>query len=366
MKNIVVVSTYPEHGSKNIGDWLITQCLSNIIHKINQANVDIVWRADDWLNVKNKILKADHVFFACLAIRPQMHKKQYPFLENVIESNVPFSVIAAGTELPVTNKRDLFGGFSKKTLELLTRVNDYATVFTTRGWGTQEFCERQGLTKAVFNGDVAFFDERNKDLKFLEGQKIKNIYISDPHRPTAYRSSLNLLYDNIATIFPESTICITQHGTSTEIDNFCQQKNIECIKIYENKFNGLDIYKKADLHVGYRVHGHVCTLKNRNYSYLLEQDGRGFDYGITLDKKISVPNYAYFRPYFSIKNTVKFILRKQLDINHYASSVPADEMLALIKKDYHTNFSKFVGLEDQIEKFNEQTFLSVKKALSTT
>lgn len=113
-KNIVIISTYPEHGSRNIGDQLITDSLSAIIKEQCDAKITTVWRAEAWQKVSDVISKADHIFFACLAIRPDMEELIYPYLSKVLESGRPFSVIAAGTDLPVHQKGDIYAGFSKK------------------------------------------------------------------------------------------------------------------------------------------------------------------------------------------------------------------------------------------------------------
>ena len=366
MKPIIIVSTYPEHGTKNIGDDLITNCLTKIIQDLCEADIQVIWRADSWDEVKDKVLDSHHVFFACLAIRPKMHETEYPYMEKIILSGVPFSVIAAGTSLSMTREDDFFGGFSKDTLSLLSRANKAAAVFTTRGWGTQEFCQRHGLNNAVFNGDVAFYDKKNKGRCFEKGKEIEKIIISDPHMADVYLPSLNLLHDNISSLFPHADLSIAQHGVNDIIAGFCKEKGVECLELYKDRENGLSVYENIDLHVGYRVHGHVCALKNRTYSYLLEQDGRGFDYGITLDKKLSIPNYAFSKPLHTIKNSAKLLLGKPLTQEPIASKKAADKMSALLKKDLSDGFSKFVGLEKQIENFNEQTLKSVKKALFET
>lgn len=366
MKKVVIVSTYPEHGTKNIGDDLITTCLTQIIQDLCEAEIQVIWRADSWDQVKDRVLSSHHVFFACLAIRPKMHVLEYPYMEKIILSDVPFSVIAAGTSLSMTGGGDLFGGFSKEALSLLHRSNQAAAVFTTRGWGTQEFCQRHGLNNAVFNGDVAFYDKKKKGRRFEKGKEIERIIISDPHMGEIYLSSLNLLHDNISSLFPDAHIRIAQHGVNESVTRFCKEKGVECLEIYKDRHNGLSVYENIDLHVGYRVHGHVCALKNRAYSYLLEQDGRGFDYGVTLDQKLSIPNYVFLKPLRTIKNSAKLLLGKPLTQEPVASRKAADEMSALIKKDLSDGFSKFVGLENQIESFNEQTFKSVEKALFQT
>lgn len=354
MKKIVIVSTYPESGSRNIGDQLITSCLKKLIaNYIPDAEFNIIWRADSWNNVKDIVLAADHIFFACLAIRPYMHRKEYPYLDKIVNSGIQFSVIAAGTDLAVERDMEIYSGFSKESISLLHDLNNSASVFTTRGGLSQEFCRRIGLDKARFSGDIAFYDKEYAEEIFEKNKKIRKIVISDPHRATAYIKAMGILVDELKGVFPDAKILVAQHGISKEIEDFCKSRNIETIKIYENRYTGLDIYDQADLHVGFRVHGHVSALTRKKYSYLLEQDGRGCDYGLAIEKKISLPCYSTEKPLLNLKNFVKFIINRPLAVKHIVSASPSYQIIALIRRDFENGFEKFLGLEKQIEKFNE-------------
>ena len=196
-RKIVIVSTYPEYGSKNIGDMLITNKLKALISEFGHFDITVVWRAASWDSVKEVILSADHVFFACLAIRPFMHKNEYPYLEKVIDNEVKFSVISAGTALSVNTPNRILDSLSKPTIELLRRVNNNATVKTTRGALSQEACRRFGLDKFEFSGDIAFYNPLYSDKRFEENRNIKKIVISDPHRANMYLNSFKTLYFGI-------------------------------------------------------------------------------------------------------------------------------------------------------------------------
>lgn len=365
MKKFVIVSTYPETGSKNIGDQLITTCLQKLVmDKVADAEFSIIWRADSWDNVKEAVFEADHVFFACLALRPNMHKNEYPYLGELVDSGIPFSVIASGTSLPVSKDTNIYEGFSHESISLLKKINDKSVVFTTRGVVSQEFCRRAGLNNAVFNGDVAFYDKKLDGLNFKQGAQCKKIVVSDPHRALGYIEAMHVLIDGLRAVFPDADIVVAQHGVNEVVEDFCRRNSIKVEKIYEDKYSGLKIYDEADLHVGFRVHAHVSALKRRKYSYLLEQDGRGCDYGATLERKISVPNYSFSKtPECSLKNLVKLLIGRPLAYREKASIAPVYQLLAMIRKDSEEGFLKFVGFEQQVVEFNRLTETSIKKVL---
>lgn len=365
MKKFVIVSTYPEQGSKNVGDQLITTCLKSLVlDKVSVAEFSVIWRAESWDNVKSAVLAADHVFFACLALRPYMHKKEYPYLKELVGSGIPFSVIAAGTGLQVEENIDIYSTFSPESIALLKDVNDKAVVFTTRGAISQDFCLKIGLDKAVFSGDVAFYDKRFDDLRFEKGFECKKIVVSDPHRPLCYLEPMKVLICGLRDLFPGAEIIVAQHGVNRTVDDYCAKNSIKTEKIYEDRFSGLKIYDEADIHVGFRIHAHVSALKRRKYSYLLEQDGRGCDYGVSINKKISVSNFLTSRSLvYSFKNLVKLLIGRPLAYKRLASVSSAYQLLSMIRQDSESEFQKFVGLENQILEFNHLNQGAIEKAL---
>ena len=156
---------------------------------------------------------------------------------------------------------------------------------------------------------------------------------------------------------------MAQHGVNEDIDSLCKSEGIESVKIYESPDDGLDIYNDADLHVGFRVHAHVSALSRRIYSYLLEQDGRGCDYGLTINKKVSIPNYPTLVRSLAVKSFIKKLVRGEFIYNGYVPISPAEQLIALIRADREFSFRKFIGLEKQIELFNAVIRLSIQKSL---
>lgn len=363
-KKIVIVSTYPAHGSKNIGDKLITNNLISAISEYGDCDFEIIWRAEMWESVKDVVLSASHVFFACLAIRPEMHRVEYPYLKDVIESGIPFSVIAAGTALNVSSISDIYNSFSSETRALLNRVNEKAVVATTRGYLSQEACHRLGLNKFVFAGDIAFYDSSKEVREFQPGRKIEKIVISDPHRSGQYLKSFGALYDGIVDVFPHADVVVAQHGINHDVNAFCESRSIKTEKIYETPDSGLDVYDDADLHVGFRVHAHVSALSRRVYSYLLEQDGRGCDYGLTINRKISVPNYPVQRPSLGLRSIAKMVVRREMPTQAFVPIGPAQQLIAMIRADKELGFQKFNGLEEQLESFNKNNRKAIEVARS--
>lgn len=363
MTKYTIISTYPEAGSQNIGDQLITSSLIEAIKNVKgqTVTVDTVWREDSWDKVKTVLNGSEAIIFACLAIRPNFTIKQYPYIMNLLDCGLPLFVVSAGTALPVdTSGHTVFKYVSKEAEKALLKLDKQAISFTTRGYLTQAFCENIGLENAKFAGDIAFVSSDKDKLKFISGRKVQNIVVSDPHYAKDYLAAFDKLIKELKKEFKDAKITIALHGNDQTIVNYAQNENLPYLKIYDDRYSGLKLYDDADLHVGFRVHAHVSALKRRKYSYLLEQDGRGCDYGLTLERKISIPNYRKHTNSIAKKALQKLMRFLNININN-VSSLPAEQIVALIKQDSKQGFEKFIGLENQIEKFSEDLINELNK-----
>ncbi|MFS1428075.1 polysaccharide pyruvyl transferase family protein [Vibrio splendidus] len=352
MKKYIIISTYPETGSKNIGDQLITTALIEAIKFVKGSNIiiDVVWREESWEKIKDKIRSSDAIIFACLAIRPNMSTKEYPYLSKLLELDIPMGIISSGTSLPVNYlDKGTYDYVNNETRSLLQELDKKSVFFSTRGYLTQGFCDNIGLNKSKFSGDIAFFNKNNKINPFNINVEIKKIVVSDPHYSIEFMGSFITLIEGLGVVFPNAEIIIALHGNDQLIINYAKENGIQYEEIYKRKDDGLNIYDDADLHVGYRVHAHVSSLKRGMYSYLLEQDGRGCDYGLTINKKLSVPSYR--QP----KSKLDKVLTKLGFSIDTVSKSPVNQILAMIKQDRNQGFNKFSGLEQQINYFSKST-----------
>lgn len=364
--NITIVSTYPLHGSQNIGDKLIEKSTKDLLEHSFSKKVcfNYIWRADKWLNVQKTILDSDLIVFACLAIRENMASKTYPFMQEILKTNIPLIVLAAGTQLTSkTNSSSLFQPLDKSTMLLLKRVSEKSILFSTRGALSQAFCKRNGIKNSIFTGDVAFFDSRFNDRLFqpVEKKMITKIAISDPHYSHLYIYSFIYLINSLKQLFPNAEIQLLQHGKSPLIEEKCQELGVSINQIYKNPDSGLDEYDKFDLHVGYRVHGHVSALKRRIPSYLIEQDGRGNDYGSTFSIKCSVRSISDGPFVYTVKNILRFFLMKKVQKKQHIATV--DHLISIIDNDLQTNLRKFKFFDGDIKTFNENLLSVLKNSI---
>ena len=324
------------------------------------AEFRTAWREENWSTVRSHVESSDAVVFACLAIRDQM-KQVYPYLSQIVKSGVPFGILASGTRLrPGELRADLYS-FSDEDANLLRQASEQALFWGTRGVLTQQFCKKHGIKNAQFTGDIAFADQRFENRKFESDRNIKRIAVTDPHNPEAYKKPFVALIEQLRKVFPDADVSVFLHGINPTIEGLCKENNIPYKRLYHGN-TGLNAYEKVDLHVGFRLHGHVSALSRRIYSYLLEQDGRGTEYGLSIERKISVPCYRYQlgrRP--TIKNELRKLLRKQTLKNRHVPKNAIEQVIALIRQDKIGRFSRFVGLETQIKRFQSNNLRLIKQ-----
>lgn len=353
-----LISTYPQQGSRNIGDKLIETSMVRAIRAMDtQAQIDTIWRADTWENVRQTVSQADHVIF-CLAIRTGMDQV-YPYLAQVMDTGVPFSAISAGTSLRPYARNMMTQGFSVADLDILRRFAGQARLFTTRGALTQAFCEANGLAGAELTGDVAFVDPRFDGRRFERLDEVRRIVISDPHDGPTFAPAFSRLVEVLRALFPDAAIDCVLHGDNTPIEKLAARSGLTVRPIYKDPDTGLDTYDDYDLHAGFRVHGHVSALTRRIPSYLLEQDGRGCDYGLTLERKISVPCYRVTQTYGTRTTQILRLIRGQSITRPVVHPSAADILGALIARDASQAFEGFLGLERTLEKLQRSTTAAI-------
>lgn len=354
-KEVCIISTYPEKGSMNIGDALIANSVQNILFDEcgdeTQLSCNTVWRADEWENVKNIIERSDLIVFACLAIRNNLKGDIYPYIEEIISLNKNVLVLSAGTSLGHSSS-----GYRLRCrgddLAVLKWLNDNSLAFSTRAVLSQLFCEENYLDNATHSGDIAFYDKRFDERRFSKINKVSRIVVSDPHREKLFLPVFYKLVEELRRVFPGASIDVNLHSRNDLIKRQGEEAGLRVNEIYRNPESGLDSYDQYDLHVGFRVHGHVSMLKRRRPSYLIEQDGRGRDYGLTLNRRMSVEAVIQtIEEEGPAKGLIKKVLNKKTK-KKVVSLACVDEIMAMISSDYKTGFIKFSGFEDEILDYN--------------
>jgi hypothetical protein len=361
----LIISTYPKSGSQNVGDKLIeTSTIAAFTSQEKDAEFRVVWREEKSDQVEPSLEWCDAVVFACFAIRPKMNKI-YPLIDILLKSQKPIIVISAGTSLNITSRSGVKSEFNSQSLETLRKIEKQCILFSTRGRLSQFFCEINDLKKSVYTGDVAFFDKRFNLRKF-ERKKIERNIVSDPHREDLYFNHTELLINGLHERFPNADIAFAIHGNNSPgFIQIAKKHSLVVHECFKDPEVGLDVYDTCDLHVGFRVHGHVSALKRRKYSYLLEQDGRGVDYGLSLSPKISVPAFSVTAAPSRVRRLFRHLPFITTKVNPYVPASSVAQILSLLDRDIATEFSSFMNLEAEIVEICDCISKEISLALDT-
>lgn len=342
LKACIVTTT--KTAETNLGDKLIAdRCGEMVRHLTDNVTVREMYHGHKWEVAKDEMLSSDVVVIACLAIRRQIFTKSYRFIEGLIASDIPICIVASGVSLGAfSSNKPLQKLLGNEEVQLLRALAKRSAFFSTRGLVTQSILDEMNVP-CTFAGDVAFFEPRFTDRKFEPMERVRRVAISDPHYAPLYRDSFLHLVKRIKSLFPQARIDILVHGVNDEFMPIAREAGVDIFKLYDKY--GLDHYDRYDLHVGYRVHGHVSALSRRKPSYLIEQDDRGTDYGTKFSRRITVASHGNMQ------------LRNQILLG------PVETIVATIRQDAKDGFSRFAGLEVEVEACGQRNFNGVKDAL---
>jgi hypothetical protein len=361
---IGIISTFPALGSRNIGDLLISCATEDALASIApESTIYRFYRGDSYSNIAELVGGLDHIVFACLAVRERfMFDKLYPYARQIQACGVPYTILSAGTELGMG--RAVLADWSGSAADRASLLSllDGAVGVSTRGVLTQQFLSRLGA-QCEFLGDIAFLSPQCTGTPFPVGRQIRSILISDPHYWADFYPALLALHRGLRSRFADASIKVVLHGKSG-LRQQLDADGIEYVPIYEGGIEALDIYGTSDLHVGFRVHGHVSALKRRVYSYLLEQDGRGADYGAAVLANIAVPCHLARRG--SLGRLRRHLNKVALQFGRkQPNETPTAvyRILAMIDSDRSQGFARFSGLHQQIDDFNANNLAFLRDSL---
>lgn len=361
---VLLVSTWPEFGSRNVGDWLITESTRQaILREAPDSLVRSIWREAPRAELGRQLGDCDVVFFSYLAIRRNL-EKVYPNIDLILASGLPIVAVGAGASVHTLARGHLRSLLTNRTIDLLFELSQRAVVFTTRGHLTQLLVDDVGLEGVAYTGDIAF----NQPLvrrEFTAPKDILTIGISSPHRFLEYEASVFALQFGLKQIFPAAKIHFLVHGKDSALRFKKFLPDTAVFDLTESKGEPFSAYERLDLHVGFRVHGHVSALVRGTPSLLLEQDGRGADYGSSFSLAMSRPAYLVSPPPREALGTKIGNLfrteKKKIDF-------PVDgvsQVLSLVRMYAEKDFEPFGSLATEIDAVELATQQSVKDALRT-
>ncbi len=164
----------------------------------------------------------------------------------------------------------------------------YSQGFAT--WATRDLQSAKVLRRAGMDATVTgcpvWYDLRHTDERFTPPERIERIVFTTPQSPMYPAQAIDALRV-VREAFPAAKITTAFHR-GIEADRYTSEeearrlrwmaslaREVSEVRNVSYELDRIAFYDECDLHVGYRVHGHLRFLAARKPSVLLEEDGRG-------------------------------------------------------------------------------------------
>ena len=279
--NILFLTTFPEHKSQNVGDNLICHSAIQIVNKYcpdfhcktsfretvldDYADGEIHAIVAPGFSVANNVYPDLFKLYKDLKRLPRFYPIGCSF-QHIIPSYASFEEYEYNTT----------------TLDFLKFITEHSGALHCRDKLIVQLLERYNIP-ALYSGDMVLFDENYLHQTFVPPKTIKSIVFTIQHHPKYLEQSLILL-DFIKKTFPDIKYYVAFHSKPgkmpLEVAHYAQNLGFELLHLYGD-FKNLEIYNNIDLHIGYRLHGHITFLRKRKPSILMIEDARAFGFAHT-------------------------------------------------------------------------------------
>lgn len=276
---------------KNIGDFLITDRAKKLLmkHKPEQE----LFQLPHWKSLEKNIDKVNEsdaiIIMGGPGFQPHFYPGVYklmPDINDIIPPIIPMGLGwkgFPGDYLTLKNYK-----FTDQSLKVLKKIETETEYISCRDYMTKKALKRNELNNVLMTGCPVWYDLDSIGKNIDKPDKVKKIVFT-PAQKHIYRGQSIKIMKVLRKLFPDAeTYCSFHRGINAD-DKFTPKKDEKNNLIIKNEAEKLGItvvdtsfdldkirfYDDCDIHVGYRVHGHIYFLSKRKPSILLHEDGRG-------------------------------------------------------------------------------------------
>nr|WP_298113587.1 hypothetical protein [uncultured Pseudomonas sp.] len=283
----ILVTTYPEQGSRNVGDKLISvSALKLIRYRVPDYDPVMIFREESLERFEKSAVRT------ILAPGFSVNDGAYPNLFKLYEdikglSGIFYPVGCSFQHLVPLKETYENYEYSEETLNFLKTIAQGCGPLPCRDQLIVGMLDRHKVP-AFYCGDLALYDDDVVGSEFVPPANIRSVVFTVQHKPKFMQQSFSML-NLIKAEFPDAELYVAHHS---KVNKNSQQVSeyAKSIGFVERDLSGdissLDFYEGIDLHIGYRLHGHISFLRRRKPSCLLIEDSRSF--GIANTEHLSV------------------------------------------------------------------------------
>lgn len=241
---------------------------------------------------------------------PAYQKHIYPNVYPIDRSRLsrPLIPYGLGWKAAVNQELDAFS-FAPEAFEFVRGVHEGINASSVRDPLTLEMLRSQGLSNVIMTGCPAWYDLEyiERDYRFVE--QPSSIVLS---MPAVMQPGTFELMAWLSTRFPKARRTLAFHHGMIPVRNRVGFKRARQHAVFSasairrgwqisslagslEKMEAL--YTSADLHVGFRVHGHLLALSRRRASILINEDSRGVGQAKALGQEILVTASRHIEPW---------------------------------------------------------------------
>ena len=282
--NNIVLTTYPEFTTGNVGDAMITDSFVKLL-QVHVENFKFlrVFRGQALDDLELEHIK--NIFAPGFSVAPGTYPKNYKLFDK-IEKIEDYNFFPFGCSyqhyLPEDASFSL-DNYEQEDIDLLKKLSRSSGALPCRDEMINNMMNKAGV-QSYYCGDLVLFDPEVIGRSYTGCKNVKSIAFSVQHKAKYINQSIELL-TLVREHFPEDVkIYLTLHGVESSITQKLQSVaktlNIETVSLYGESQN-LSFYDNIDLHIGYRLHGHISFLRRRKPSILLVEDARSYGFSKT-------------------------------------------------------------------------------------
>jgi len=277
----LLITTYPGHKSQNVGDNLISHSAIELVRsRCPSYSPEIVFREnslDEYAGSRVRTILAPG-----FSVSNDTYPKLFRLYSDLRDLH-SFSPIGCSFQHPVPG-HDSFDSyeFNASTLDFLRRIADQCgdAGIPCRDMLIQNLLQRHGVS-SHYCGDLGLFEEKFVGADFSSPSSVRSVVFTIHHHHARFDEQAKILLGLLGKRFQGCRKFIAFHSKpgklSVALAQYANSLGFEELHMYGDVKN-LDLYESIDLHVGYRLHGHITFLRKRKPSVLLIEDCRSFGF----------------------------------------------------------------------------------------
>lgn len=337
----ILLTTFPRLKTKNVGDALITESAIRLVrHRVPTYDPVVFFREESLEGIDKE--KVRTILAPGFSVNNDAYPelfKMYPDVSDVLDR-----IYVTGCSFQhLTSSLATYQNYehNKKTKEMLKSLSEVAGSIPCRDELIHEMLLRNDI-KSSYVGDLALYDDNKISTQFVPPKEIRSVAFTVQHNGKFLSQSKKLL-SLIKREFGSSELYVVHHSTpnksSKKVSDFALSLGyIE--KGISGEAENLSFYDGIDLHIGYRLHGHIFFLRNRKPSFLMAEDCRSFGISKSGSLRIGITQ-AMESDGISVRDVAPYELMKYVRRNINNSFSDYQQVFRYIDESYYKALRPF-------------------------